>query len=64
MKKIEEHNTLVFLTHLRANKAQIKMAVKKLYNVDVAKINTLVRYYYLLLLIIKNKIEIIMNKIV
>jgi len=43
MKKIEDHNTLVFITHLRANKPQIKSAVKKLYNVDVAKINTLVR---------------------
>jgi large subunit ribosomal protein L23Ae len=43
MKKIEDHNTLVFITDLRANKGQIKMAVKKLYKVDVAKINTLVR---------------------
>lgn len=43
MKKIEEHNTLVFITDLRANKSQIKAAVKKLYKVDVAKINTLVR---------------------
>lgn len=44
MKKIEDHNTLVFITHLRANKPQIKSAVKKLYSVDVAKINTLIRY--------------------
>jgi large subunit ribosomal protein L23Ae len=43
MKKIEDHNTLVFITDLRANKVQIKAAVKKLYKVDVAKINTLVR---------------------
>jgi large subunit ribosomal protein L23Ae len=43
MKKIEDHNTLVFVTHLRASKVQIKLAVKKLYNVDVAKINTLIR---------------------
>ena len=42
MKKIEDHNTLVFLTHLRANKNQIKMAIKKLYKVDCAKINTLI----------------------
>jgi len=43
MKKIEDHNTLVFITDLRANKPQIAAAVKKLYQVDVAKINTLVR---------------------
>lgn len=43
MKKIEDHNTLVFITHIRANKPQIKAAVKKLYDVDVASVNTLVR---------------------
>ena len=44
MKKIEENNTLVFITDLKANKRQIKDAVKKLYDVEVAKINTLIRY--------------------
>ena len=43
MKKIEDNNTLVFLVHLRANKPQIKQAVKKLYDIDVAKVNTLIR---------------------
>jgi len=43
MKKIEEHNTLVFLVHLRASKPQIKQAVKAMYDVDVAKVNTLIR---------------------
>lgn len=43
MKKIEDHNTLVFITHIRANKPQIRDAVKKLYDVNVAKINTLIR---------------------
>ncbi|KIM66952.1 hypothetical protein SCLCIDRAFT_63014, partial [Scleroderma citrinum Foug A] len=43
MKKIEEHNTLVFLVDLRANKRQIKDAVKKLYDVQALKINTLIR---------------------
>ncbi|OQV22328.1 putative 60S ribosomal protein L23a [Hypsibius exemplaris] len=43
MKKIEEHNTLVFLVHLRASKPQIKAAVKSMYDVDVAKVNTLIR---------------------
>ncbi|KZP01288.1 hypothetical protein CALVIDRAFT_559913 [Calocera viscosa TUFC12733] len=43
MKKIEEHNTLVFLVDLRSNKRQIKAAVKELYDVQAAKINTLIR---------------------
>jgi len=43
MKKIEEHNTLVFLVDVRSNKRQIKDAVKKLYDVQTAKINTLIR---------------------
>ena len=47
MKKIEEHNTLVFLVDIKANKRQIKEAVKKLYDVQTAKINTLIRYVYL-----------------
>ena len=44
MKKIEDNNTLVFIVDIRANKPQIKLAVKKLYNIDIAKINTLVRF--------------------
>ncbi|KAG8921658.1 60S ribosomal protein L25 [Tulasnella sp. 419] len=43
MKKIEEHNTLVFLVDLKANKRQIKEAVKKLYDVSAVKVNTLIR---------------------
>lgn len=43
MKKIEDHNTLVFVVDLRANKRNIKDAVKKLYDVEAAKINTLIR---------------------
>lgn len=43
MKKIEDHNTLVFIVDLRANKRNIKDAVKKLYDVESAKINTLIR---------------------
>merc|ERR1712243_122280 len=43
MKKIEDNNTLVFITDIRASKAQIKIAVKKLYSIDVAKVSTLVR---------------------
>lgn len=43
MKKIEEHNTLVFLVDVKANKRQIKDAVKKLWDVQAAKVNTLIR---------------------
>ncbi|KAF2841465.1 60S ribosomal protein L25 [Patellaria atrata CBS 101060] len=43
MKKIEEHNTLVFIVDVKANKRQIKEALKKLYDVETVKINTLIR---------------------
>ena len=43
MKKIEDNNTLVFIVDVEANKHQIKQAVKKLYDIDVAKVNTLIR---------------------
>ena len=44
MKKIEENNTLVFIVDVKANKRQIKEALKKLYDVDTVKLNTLIRY--------------------
>lgn len=47
MKKIEEHNTLVFIVDVKANKRQIKEAVKKLYDVEAARVNTLIRYVHL-----------------
>ncbi|PLN74811.1 ribosomal protein L23/L15e core domain-containing protein [Aspergillus taichungensis] len=43
MKKIEENNTLVFIVDVKSNKRQIKQALKKLYDVDTVKVNTLVR---------------------
>jgi len=43
MKKIEDNNTLVFICNLKANKHQIKSAVKKLYDIKVCKVNTLIR---------------------
>ncbi|CAM9795424.1 unnamed protein product [Discosporangium mesarthrocarpum] len=43
MKKIEDNNTLVFIVDVRANKRQIKMAVKDLYDIDSQKVNTLIR---------------------
>jgi len=43
MKKIEENNTLVFIVNVKANKMQIKEALKKMYDVETVKINTLIR---------------------
>lgn len=43
MKKIEENNTLTFIVDSRANKTQIKKAIRKLYRVKTAKVNTLIR---------------------
>ncbi|XP_068955323.1 large ribosomal subunit protein uL23-like [Petaurus breviceps papuanus] len=43
MKKTEDNNTLVFTVDVKANKHQIRQAVKKLYDIDVAKVNTLIQ---------------------
>ncbi|CAF0873884.1 unnamed protein product [Rotaria sp. Silwood1] len=43
MKKIEDNNTLVFIVNIRANKPLIKQAVKKMYDVEAEKVNTLIR---------------------
>ena len=43
MKKIEDNNTLVFIVDIRANKKQIKAAVKKTYDIVAARVNTLIR---------------------
>nr|XP_034343678.1 60S ribosomal protein L23a-like [Arvicanthis niloticus] len=40
MRKIKDNNMLVFVVDVKANKHQIKQAVKKLYDIDVAKVNT------------------------
>ncbi|XP_074056761.1 large ribosomal subunit protein uL23-like [Macrotis lagotis] len=42
MKKTEDNNTLVFIVDVKANKHQIKQIVKKLYDIDVVKVNTLI----------------------
>jgi large subunit ribosomal protein L23Ae len=41
MKKVEDNNTLVFIVDVKANKHQVKQAVKKLYDTDMAKVNAL-----------------------
>ena len=43
MKKIEDNNTLVFIVSLKANKRQIKQAIKNMYDIECAKVNTLIR---------------------
>ncbi len=43
MKKIEDDNTLVFIVDVKANKKQIKASLKSIYDIDAAKINTLIR---------------------
>ena len=43
MKKIEDNNTLVFICDIKANKHQIKSAVKKLYDINVSKVNFYLR---------------------
>lgn len=43
MKKIEDNNMLVFTVEVKANKHRIKQTVKKLWDVDVATVNILIR---------------------
>ncbi|XP_062226080.1 large ribosomal subunit protein uL23 [Phragmites australis] len=43
MKKIEDNNTLVFIVDLKADKKKIKAAVKKMYDIEAKKVNTLIR---------------------
>mmetsp|Transcript_53395 Transcript_53395/g.134098 ORF Transcript_53395/g.134098 Transcript_53395/m.134098 type:complete len:216 (+) Transcript_53395:49-696(+) len=43
MKKIEDNNTLVFLVDVKANKRQIKDAVKRMYDIQADRVNTLIR---------------------
>ena len=43
MKKIKDKNKLAFIVDVKTNKYQIKEAMKKLYDIDVTKANTLTR---------------------
>lgn len=43
MKQIEDNNTLTFIVDLRANKRQIREAVKSLHDIDSVRVNTLIR---------------------
>ena len=42
MKKTEDNDMLVFIVDVKVNKHQIKQAVKKLCDIDVAKVSTLI----------------------
>jgi len=43
MKQIEENNTLTFIVDLKANKRQIAAAVKAMYDIEIVRVNTLIR---------------------
>ncbi|XP_072506698.1 large ribosomal subunit protein uL23-like [Notamacropus eugenii] len=43
MRKIEDNSTLIFIVDIKANKHQIKQVVKKLYDMDVTNVNTLIQ---------------------
>ncbi|CAG9467138.1 unnamed protein product [Pedinophyceae sp. YPF-701] len=43
MAKIEKDNTLVFIVDTRANKPRIKAAIQRLYDIQVKKVNSLIR---------------------
>ncbi|KAB2050502.1 hypothetical protein ES319_A13G251000v1 [Gossypium barbadense] len=47
MKKIEDNNTLVFIVDICADKKKIKDAVKKMYDIQAKKVNTLIRRTWL-----------------
>ena len=40
---LTDNNTLVFIVDVRANKRQITEAVRRMYEIKTAKVNTLVR---------------------
>merc|ERR1712071_552602 len=43
MKQIEDNNTLTFIVDVRSNKRNIAQAIKTLYEIDITKVNTLIR---------------------
>ncbi|XP_049397241.1 60S ribosomal protein L23a-like [Solanum stenotomum] len=43
MKKIEDNNTLVFIVGIHADKKKIKDTVKKMYDIQTKKVNTLIK---------------------
>jgi large subunit ribosomal protein L23Ae len=43
MKQIEDNNVLTFIVDGRANKRHIAAAIKAMYEIDVIRVNTLIR---------------------
>ncbi|KAG8512664.1 Tetratricopeptide repeat protein 23-like [Galemys pyrenaicus] len=43
MKKVDDNNLLVFIVNVKASKLHVKQPVKKLYDIDAVKVNTLIR---------------------
>ena len=43
MKKIEDNNPLVFIVDVRADKKKIRDAVSQMYDIQIKKVNTLIR---------------------
>lgn len=43
MKQIEDNNTLTFIVDVLASKYNIAAAVKELYDIEIVKVNTLIR---------------------
>jgi len=43
MKQIEDNNTLTFIVDLQSSTRQIRTSIKSLYEIDVVRVNTLVR---------------------
>jgi hypothetical protein len=41
---LQDNNTLTFVVDGRANKRTIALAIKALYEIDVVRVNTLIRY--------------------
>jgi hypothetical protein len=52
MKQIEDNNTLTFIVDLQANKNHIAQAVKGMYEIGVVKVNTLIRYGIITILLL------------
>merc|ERR1719203_1692258 len=43
MKQIEDNNTLTFIVDIKANKRNIAQAIKTMYEIELTKVNTLIR---------------------
>lgn len=51
MKKIEDHNTLVFIVDIRAGKRKILDSVRKLYDIKAVSVRTAITYVFIYLFV-------------